>query len=126
MELSRNLLQIMQHALGLDEHGRPIHRTPGYSRNYFACDPDPDLESLVALGLMTDRGAREFAGGMHFYVVTDAGKAAVLRESPPPPRVSRSRQRYLKWLTVADYYPDWRFGDWIRAGADRREMESYP
>lgn len=38
-----------------------------------------------------------------------------LREhSPKPPRVSAGKARYLEWLRVADVFPDWKFGDWLK------------
>lgn len=105
-------LHVLQHSLGLDEHGR------GRSyRNAFVTDPDggdgAECTALCAMGLMHDHGARQIAGGMHCFSVTDAGRAAVVAESPPPPKVSRGRERYLAWLR-ADC--DMKFGDWLKAG----------
>lgn len=115
MSLTAAQLAILQHALGLDEHGMP---RPGVSRNSYVADPDADLARLVALGLMDDRGAWSIADGMHAYVVTDAGRVAVREQSPRPPKVSRSRERYQRWLEVADCF-DFGFGEWLRRGLDR-------
>lgn len=102
-------LHILQHSLGLDEYGRGTKY-----RNRFVCDPNTEMEELVAMGLMRCRGLLSFADGMHCYYVTPAGEAAIAAESPKPPKVSRGRQRYLRWLEVADCYPDMNFGDWLK------------
>jgi hypothetical protein len=45
--------------------------------------------------------------------VTLAGKAHVDEHSPKPPKVSRSKARYLAWLN-AD--APMSFGEWIKGG----------
>ncbi len=91
-------LHVLQHSMGLDEYGRGSKY-----RNRYVCDPQPLLESLVALGFMYDNGALQIADGMHVYCVTPAGEDAIERESPKAPKapkVSRSRQRYLDFLSA--------------------------
>lgn len=89
-------LHALQHSLGCDEYGRGTRY-----RNRYVCDAgDPTIDSLVALGFMRDHGAWKLTGGMHYYSVTPEGVAAMERESPAPPKVSRSRQRYLDFLNA--------------------------
>lgn len=118
-------LHVLQHSLGCDEfgqyrtHGRP-HVDEGdgcfgYYQNRFVTDPASDdgklCGELVALGLMKDHGAQSIAGGMHCYSVTREGVAAMKQHSPKPPKVSRSRARYLQFL-AADL--DCTFGEYLK------------
>lgn len=107
--LSPEQLNTLQHALGLDQYGQAKER-----RNRFVSDPgDPVVDSLVLLGLMNDLGEWKITDGMHAYVVTDAGKAAVAEQSPAPPKVSRARKRYLAWLRWCDGW-DMDFGYFLK------------
>jgi len=97
-------LHILQHSLGLDQYGR------GNSyRKHFVTGPESkDFEhcqALVALGLMEDHGCRgKLTGGMHLFTVTPNGVDAVALQSPRPPKVSRSKQRYLDYLDISDCF----------------------
>jgi len=87
-------LQILQHSLGVDEYGRG-----NQYRNFFcAGGKDEDTcRELVALGFMKQHKTTE----MYPYFncsVTEEGKAAMLRESPEPPKLTRSQQRYRDYL----------------------------
>lgn len=108
-------LHILQHSLGVDEHGRG----PQY-RNRFVTDPDCSdgkvCAELVALGLMRDLGAMSLAGGMHCYHVTAEGKVAMWENSPKPPKLTRSQVRYREWLRGADALGGMKFGQWLRRG----------
>ena len=88
-------LHVLQHALGLDEYGQGT-----MYRNHFCADGTdvPICESLVALGYM--RVFAPNASPLPYYncTVTDAGKEAVLRESPAPPKLTRSQKRYRRFL----------------------------
>lgn len=81
-ELSKQELQILQHALGVDEFGREQ-----VYRNYFAAGPDdiPTCQALIEMGYM-----RQVATTVMFpdfnCRVTEEGKAAVLRKSPKLPK----------------------------------------
>jgi hypothetical protein len=110
-------LQILQHSLGLDQYGQ------GESyRNNFVTDPgNADIDELVALGLMADRGQSAMCGGMHVYYVTDAGIGAVRKESPPPPKLTRSQRRYLEFLNADSGLP---FGEWLTGRRRRRWDEA--
>lgn len=103
-------LHILQHSLGLDDYGRGR----AY-RNHFATgtesDDYADCLALVEAGLMQGHGRQGIGGGMFGFTVTDAGKAAIREHSPKPPKVSRSRARYLQFL---DADCDCTFGEWLK------------
>lgn len=93
-------LHILQHTLGVDQYGRGEQY-----RNHFCaggCD-ETICRELMALGYMrTWRGADEngqVPGYPYFNCsVTEEGKAMMLRESPVPPKLSRSQKRYRRFL----------------------------
>lgn len=105
-----DLLHILQHSLGVDQYG-----CGAQYRNRFVTGPGSDdfekCRELCEQELMKDYGPQSIADGMHCFCVTDAGKDAVGLHSPSPPRVSRSRQRYLSWLK-ADC--GMKFGEWLK------------
>jgi len=92
------LLSILQHSLGVDRFGR------GHQyRNHFVTGPDttdwPWVQELVGQGFMEPiRALPILEKRDHGFRVTAAGKAAMIAASPPPPKVSRGRGRYLAWL----------------------------
>jgi hypothetical protein len=114
------VLHILQHALGRDEHGRLSRGATKEYRNHFcAGEGSADFSACreaVAQGLMTEHPPRAISGGDYIFTVTPLGKAYVVANSPDPPKVSRGRQRYRKWLDVSDAY-DIKFGDWLKVGA---------
>ncbi|WP_246719659.1 hypothetical protein [Rhizobium sp. BK181] len=57
-----------------------------------------DCMALVKAGFMRVRKDHPLSGGDHVFWVTDAGKAAVVEQSPPPPKLSRAKQTYQDWL----------------------------
>lgn len=108
--LTPEQLQILQHALGVDKFGRgPMYR------NHFCAGAgdEPICRELVQLGLM-ETFERKW---LPYYncTVTEAGKRAMLRNSPKPPKLSRSEKRYREWLRVGDLIS---FGDWLRRKTD--------
>ena len=118
--MTPNHLHILQHSLGCDEYGRSERIYPdegdgrmGFYRNRYVCDPEPDLIELCRLGYMKDCGPMEIAANMHCYMVTREGREAMYRESPAPPKVSLSRQRYLDYLHADS---GWSFGEWLKYG----------
>lgn len=94
-------LHILQHALGLDAFGQGT-----WYRNHFvsgpSCDNYATLQELVADGLMVEHPPRDLSGGDSCFVVTEAGKKAVLERSQAPPRLSRSKKRYRRFLSWTD------------------------
>lgn len=115
-------LQILQHALGVDEYGRFPRGWTGYTRNHFcAGGADEDIcRSLVALGYMKQHHTTE-AFPYYNCSVTDEGKAAMRRESPTPPKLSRSKQRYRNYLDSGAGDCGWTFGEWLK---ERRYRET--
>ena len=112
------ILSILQHALGRDEFGKNPRGEADY-RNHYCVGDGPDLalcREAVAQGLMADRGAIEWCAGETLFVVTDAGKAYIAEHSPPPPKVSRGKARYLRWLSISDAV-GMTFGEWLKGGA---------
>lgn len=90
-------LEILQHALGLDQYGR------GRSyRRHFVTGPGGtdylDCQALMAAGLMTRRDGSPITGGSDVFLVTDIGRAAVTERSPAPPRPTAAQRRYRRFL----------------------------
>lgn len=103
-------LQILQHALGVDEYGRGTQ----YRDHFAAGGEDVQLcRELIALGYL-----RQVATTMVFpdfnCRVTDEGKKAMFRESPKPPKLTAGQLRYRHWLAISDCFPDWKFGDYLK------------
>lgn len=71
--LTPDQLHILRHSLGLDRSG-----SGKTYRNHFATTPEsddwPHLIELCRLGLMKDHGPVEMWGGMHGFIVTEAGQ----------------------------------------------------
>jgi hypothetical protein len=94
--LSLEQLHILQHALGLDQYGRGrVHR------NHFCAghDDEPICRELVEMGYMVQHATTEWLPYFNCSV-TEAGKAAMLRESPQAPKLTRSQQRYRQFLAA--------------------------
>jgi hypothetical protein len=121
MNLTPQQLHIIQHSLGLDQYGRGREY-----RNHFVTGPGSsdfaDCESLVDGACMTVRRNLPLAGGdgSNCYTVTDWGRMKMHEQSPEPPKVPKSKLRYKAWLEVSDCYPDWGFGDWLKANQKRK------
>lgn len=96
-------LEILQHSLGIDQYGR------GRSyRNHFVSSLESEdgktcLE-LCRRGLMRQMKSSfsELTGGMPWFMVTSEGIEAVKKESPMPPKKTRSQLRYERYLSVSD------------------------
>jgi hypothetical protein len=111
-------LHILQHSLGCDQYGRAQHRyhdegdgRMGYYRNHYVSDPTDDLRQLVLVGLMKDHGPQKLAAGMRCFSVTIHGVKAMIDHSPRPPRLTRSQQRYQRFLDADCGIP---FGEWLK------------
>lgn len=104
--LTAEQLHVLQHSLGLDKYGQGTM----YRNHFCAGGVDiPICESLVAIGYMR----RHLTNDVFPYYncsVTDAGIEAVRSESPPPPRLTRSQQRYRAFLKADTGYS---FGEWL-------------
>jgi len=120
-------LEILQHSLGCDEFGLSKTRMRdecdghfGYYRNRYVCDAgNAEIDELVALGLMQDRGPQNLAGGMHYYSVTKKGVSEMRKASPAPPKISRGRARYLEFLHADCSMTFGDFLKWRTANKDR-------
>lgn len=103
-------LHILQHSLGVDQHGRGEQY-----RNHFVTGEGstdhPHCMALVAAGLMTRRPGNELTGGGDLFHVTPAGKAAVAEHSPAPPKLTRSQRRYEAFLKADCGLT---FGEWLK------------
>ena len=90
-------LENLQHALGVDQYGRGA-----MYRNSFVtspgCDDHAACMRLVDAGLMTVTPGGPIFGGMDCFRVTDAGKLAVMMQSPSPARRTRAQRRYKLFL----------------------------
>lgn len=105
------VLDILQHALGRDQYGRGTDW-----RNHFCVGSGPDLvtcREAVSQGIMTEHPPSAISGGDFVFVVTDAGKAFVTARSPKPPKVSRAKARYLRFVNADCGLT---FGEWLKAG----------
>lgn len=112
-KLTQEHLHILQHALGLDEHGQ------GNSyRNYFVTGDGstdyPRCRELVGMGLMRQTIGNSITGGDDVFRVTDAGRAYVAEHSPAPPKLTRSQLRYEAFL---DADCGLTFGEWLKTRA---------
>ncbi len=99
-------LEIIQHALGCDQYGKTSHRdVPAhpdyfpYHRNHFCAgaSDEPICRELVALGYMKQHETTQWLPYFNCSV-TKEGIAAMREHSPAPPKLSRSKQRYLRFL----------------------------
>ncbi|MCW1922698.1 hypothetical protein OKA05_09045 [Luteolibacter arcticus] len=107
--LTSDLLHILQHSLGVDRYGQGEQY-----RNSFCTGPgSKDFEKCRALcdaSLMIDSGPQPIAGGMHYFRVTPAGIDAVALQSPAPPKLTRSKQRYRDYLRADSSLT---FAEWL-------------
>lgn len=106
-------LEILQHALGVDEYGiTPKGYTP-YTRNHF-CAGDRDEENcraLVAMGFMVQHETTEWLPYFNCSVTTEGMKAMHL-SSAKPPVLTRSQKRYQEYLDFSDAF-DCTFRQWL-------------
>lgn len=118
--MESKLLHILQHSLGLDQYGggEPY-------RNHFVTGPGskdhPACMDLVGLGFMTRRDGNPLSGGDDIFRVTDAGKVAVTKHSPTPPKLTAGQRRYQAYLDADSSYT---FGEWLKWKSRKRAMEA--
>ncbi len=106
--VSPSQLQILQHSLGVDQHGRGQQY-----RNHFCTGEGSsdyaDCRALVDLGLMRVRPGMN--GDDYLFHVTAQGVTEMHASSPPPAKLSRSKRRYQIWLEADSGEL---FGDWLK------------
>lgn len=124
--LTDKALDRIDHALG-----RPFDPTRESFRNYYATDTASPLAAEFDASPNWERG-KTAPGGMAYFHVSDAGRAALARHLkglPGQPRLftiifggftssvvamSRGKARYEKWLSIADLCPDLSFLEFCR------------
>lgn len=113
-------LHILQHSLGVDQYGLGRQY-----RNHFVTregsTDHPDCCALVTAGLMVKQRGTPLTGGDDAFFVTDAGKQYVSANSPAPPKLTRSQQRYQAYL---DADGELTFGEWVKAATAARQASS--
>ena len=81
-------------------------------RNHFCTGPGstdyPDCMALTELGLMDRHPPTGLTGGDDCFVVTEEGKRVMSANSPPPPKKSRSAQRFERFRKCADCFTSFR------------------
>ena len=95
-------LEILQHALGADQYGRGKDVGHGeFNRRHFCAgaEDEPDCRELVAQGLMQEIRRTELFPYYNCYV-TDAGIEAMQAASPKPPKLTKSQERYRRYLAA--------------------------
>jgi len=106
--MREELLQILQHSLGLDEYGQG-----DMYRNHF-CAGGEDVflcRELVKMGYMIERKPSELTGGSIPFFVNEDGKVAVLELSPKPPKISKAKRRYQLYRQSE---LDQTFSEWLK------------
>ena len=106
MESLTRELGILQHTLGLDQYGRG-----SMYRNHFVSGPGHHdqtvIDALVSKGLM-EQSFRVSPGllgeGGTMFFVTDAGIKWVQENSPKPPKKTKAKERYQRWLEYRDSF----------------------
>ena len=105
IELTPELLHILQHSLGVDRYGQGEQ----YRNHYVAGGNDVErCRTLVAQGYMREQPGGQLTGGMPVFSVTAAGIDAVALQSETPPKLTRSQKRYRDYLEVAECYEDFK------------------
>lgn len=112
-------IEILQHALGVGEYGDKAS-----TRNHFVTGEGSadfkDCQALVAQGFMAVRSmAKELTGGDTCFVVTEEGRAHMLanrKPRPPAPKLTKSQERYSRFLEYGDGFAS--FLDYCRWDAE--------
>lgn len=128
MNTENPTLDVLQHALGRDEYGRPNQSTHPDYRNFYVASPGHHswnvLVTAVADGLMVRRKGNEISGGGDIFSVTDEGKAYIDQNSPKPPKLTRAQKRYRDWLDADCGLTFAEFNGWRSRSALRRSAAS--
>lgn len=94
-------LEILQHSLGVDQYGQGRQY-----RNHFVtgegCSDHTDCMANVQAGVMTHRTGNALSGGSDIFHVTQVGINYVEQNSPKPPKISKSKQRYQRFREYGD------------------------
>lgn len=117
-KLTLRQLEILQHSLGVDQYGQGR-----MYRNHFCAggSDETTCQELVQMGYM-----RTFTRSyLPYYncTVTDEGKAAMLDQSPKAPKLTRSQERYRRYLR-ADTGESFR--EWLKRDSKHADHASQP
>jgi hypothetical protein len=116
--MNQHHIELMQHALGINEHNREPYR------NYFLAssghDDNPEWQELVNEGLAESTPAPSWACGDIVYRCTHQGRALALSSLPEPVRLKRQQLQYQEYLEVCECYEN--FASFL--GFDKPEYES--
>jgi hypothetical protein len=106
-------LEILQHAFGVDRYGQGEF----YRNNFCAGGEDVvECKELVKMGFMASF-EREWLPYFNC-TVTEAGKKAMIKESPEAPLLTKGQRRYREFLK-ADTGRS--FGEWLRDQAVKHD-----
>jgi hypothetical protein len=116
MKLTESQLHILQHTLGLDQYGRGKEY-----RNHFCAGVNDEkvCRELVEMGCMQQHQTTKLLPYFNCSV-TDWGRMKMHEQSPEPPRLSKSKKRYLEYIEVADCFESFRH--WL-AYKQHRKLE---
>jgi hypothetical protein len=141
LAITPNQIHILQHAIGISDKAWEY-------RNHYCCDVgDEDVQVLVDLGLMEDRGKVSVTSdsSCRFFMVTEEGKAAAWQHKPALKAydvrckgfedagpcihhaMTAGKAKYDAYLTLSDVCPDVKLIDfWARRcpEMDRRDPSS--
>lgn len=119
--MTKEQLQILQHALGTDKYGLTQKGFTPYVRNHFCAggDDEKTCRELVELGYMVQHEWRSYLPYFNCSVTT-AGMKAMHAASEKPPKQSRSAARFEEYRSFADAF-DCTFRQWL----DIRKTEWY-
>lgn len=108
MNLTNEQLRTLRHMLGIND---PTKARPEPYRNRYAANPgDPEMLELERIGAVERYAAN--CQGYDWYRCTEAGRLAAIR-SFRSIQISKSRRRYLRFLSARDAFPDLTFRDFL-------------
>ena len=115
-QINARQIEILQHALGLDQYGRGVSY-----RNHFCAGKgdEPDCQSLVDLGLMRKHATTQWLPYFNCSV-TEAGRRAVVEQSPAPPKRTRSQLRWARFVDSGASDCGITFREWLKIDAERQ------
>lgn len=111
MDISQSSIELMQHALGINERNREPYR------NYFlSSHVDNEWEELVNKGLATSYPAPKGVCGNIYYQVTDEGKNVAIAKLPEPKKPTKYDEyldadtciTFSEWLGIKLPEYEWR------------------
>lgn len=97
-DLSPQQRDILLHTLGLNYD-------PPHDRNRYCANIERESETTVAIAGLVAKGLMAAArtineGRDQYFYATDEGKAAARALLPPPPKRTRSQERYQRYLRL--------------------------